>query len=291
MSDNNRPNQGLLRSHVVGALTPTSTIANRTGEPRPTLGTLLDFVSFGLAAAATIIIFSIASFSFLYTSEGMPRGSGIRDRGVEVEPVLSDGFLYTHANRPVLAERELLGSVAEATVSTSPDSPAAHHMRPPEVSGAQPGSEPLSPSASEGSATQDASLSGTAPMRPPEVSGAQPGSEPLSPSASEGSATQDASLSGTAPMPEELPIPAVQRDRVFPEFEINLGPSHEKMPTRNIQQGQSRDYYFSTNAAFWMYHLRKECGPIQEDPALHADCVRSFRAQYPVPAGRERTRN
>jgi len=200
MSDNNRPNQGLLRSHVVGALTPTSTIANRSGEPRPTLGTLLDFVSFGLAAAATIIIFSIASFSFLYTSEGMPRGSGIRDRGVEVEPVLSDGFLYTHANRPVLAERELLGSVAEATVSTSPDSPAAHHMRPPEVSGAQPGSEPLSPSASEGSATQDASLSGTAPMRPPEVSGAQPGSEPLSPSASEGSATQDASLSGTAPM-------------------------------------------------------------------------------------------
>ena len=108
MSDNNRPNQGLLRSHVVGALTPTSTIANRSGEPRPTLGTLLDFVSFGLAAAATIIIFSIASFSFLYTSEGMPRGSGIRDRGVEVEPVLSDGFLYTHANRPVLAERELL---------------------------------------------------------------------------------------------------------------------------------------------------------------------------------------
>ena len=99
-----RPNQGLLRSHVVGALTPTSTIANRSGEPRPTLGTLLDFVSFGLAAAATIIIFSIASFSFLYTSEGMPRGSGIRDRGVEVEPVLSDGFLYTHANRPVLAE-------------------------------------------------------------------------------------------------------------------------------------------------------------------------------------------
>ena len=254
MSDNDRPNQGLLRSHVVGALTPTSTIANRSGEPRPTLGTLLDFVSFGLAAAATIIIFSIASFSFLYTSEGMPRGSGIRDRGVEVEPVLSDGFLYTHANRPVLAERELLGSVAEATVSTSPDSPAAHHMR------------------------------------PPEVSGAQPGSEPLSPSASEGSATQDASLSGTAPMPEELPIPAVQRDRVFPEFEINLGPSHEKMPTRNIQQGQSRDYYFSTNAAFWMYHLRKECGPIQEDPALHADCVRSFRAQYPVHhASRTRT--
>jgi hypothetical protein len=310
----------LLPGLAIGALTSNSAMPSRTEEPRATLSTHL--VALGLVAATTIIIFGIASFSLLYTSEGMPRGSGIRDRGVEVKPVRSGVFPYTHANRPPLpAEAELPGPAAEATLSTSPPgSPASRDMqtpevsraqpvseplplgasegsampdaspsgtvltRPPEVREAQPVSEPLPPGASDGSAMQDASLSGTVLTRPPEVIGAQPVSEPLPPGASEGSATADASLIGTVPTP---PIPAEKRDPVFREMHqsVNLGgddaASHEKIPIKHVQQGQSHDHYFSTNAAFWRYRLRKECGPIKY-PALHDDCVRSFKAQYSI---------
>jgi hypothetical protein len=270
--------------------------------------------------------------------------------GFEVEPARSGGFPHIHPNHPpVPRETDLPSSAAQAAVSISPDRSAAHHMRlpevsdplppsaseasvtqdlslsgtaqtpPPEVSGAQSVSEPLLRSSSEGTANQDASLSGTAQTPPPEVSGAQSVSEPLLPSGSGGTATQDASLSGTAltrppevigtrPVPEPLlpraseesaaqgasligivptlPIPATQRDLVFRDFvihhdhKVNFGASYEKMPTRNIQQGQSHDSS-STSAVFWSYRVRKECGPIQ-DSVLHADCVRSFKAQYPV---------
>jgi hypothetical protein len=384
---------GLLPGLAIGALTSNLAMPSRNKEGRTPLSTLLDLVSLGLVAAASIIIFGIASFALLYTSEGMSRGSGIRDRGVEVKPSHSGVFPYTHAYPPLLPEEtELPGAAGEATLSTSPPgSPAGRDMQTPEVSRAQPVSEPLPPGASEGSATQDASLrgtvltrpsevseaqtvseplppgpsegsvmqdaslSGTVLTRPSEVTEAQPVSEQLPPGASEGSATQDASLSGTVltrpsevreaqavseplppgasegsamqdaslggtvmtrppevigaqPVSEPLPpgasegatadasligtvptppIPAEKRDPVFREMHqsVHLGgdnaASHEKIPIKDMQQGQSHDHYFSTNAAFWMYRLRKECGPIKY-PALHGDCVRSFKAQYPI---------
>ena len=393
MSDNDRSSLGLLPGLAIGALTSNLAMPSRNKEGRTPLSTLLDLVSLGLVAAASIIIFGIASFALLYTSEGMSRGSGIRDRGVEVKPSHSGVFPYTHAYPPLLPEEtELPGAAGEATLSTSPPgSPAGRDMQTPEVSRAQPVSEPLPPGASEGSATQDASLRGTVLTRPSEVSEAQTVSEPLppgpsegsvmqdaslsgtvltrpsevteaqpvsellSPGASEGSATQDASLSGTVltrpsevreaqavseplppgasegsamqdaslggtvmtrppevigaqPVSEPLPpgasegatadasligtvptppIPAEKRDPVFREMHqsVHLGgdnaASHEKIPIKHMQQGQSHDHYFSTNAAFWMYRLRKECGPIKY-PALHGDCVRSFKAQYPI---------
>jgi hypothetical protein len=250
------PNPGLLPDLAIGALTSNSAMAKRNEGSRPALSTLLDLVSAGLVAAATILIFSIASFSFLYTNEGLPRGSEIRDRGVEVKPEPSGVIPYSHANRPPgPAETELPGPAAEATLSTSPpESRLADDMQPPEIMGAQPaskpppgasegsttqdaalsramptqppeimGAQPVSeppPGASEASATQDASLSGTVPTQSPEVSGAQPASEPP-PGANEGSATQDASLSGTVPT---LPSPVEQRDRVFREFELHQHP-------------------------------------------------------------------
>ena len=393
MSDNDRSSLGLLPGLAIGALTSNLAMPSRNKEGRTPLSTLLDLVSLGLVAAASIIIFGIASFALLYTSEGMSRGSGIRDRGVEVKPSHSGVFPYTRAYPPLLPEEtELPGAAGEATLSTSPPgSPAGRDMQTPEVSRAQPVSEPLPPGASEGSATQDASLrgtvltrpsevseaqtvseplppgpsegsvmqdaslSGTVLTRPSEVTEAQPVSEQLPPGASEGSATQDASLSGTVltrpsevreaqavseplppgasegsamqdaslggtvmtrppevigaqPVSEPLPpgasegatadasligtvptppIPAEKRDPVFREMHqsVHLGgdnaASHEKIPIKHMQQGQSHDHYFSTNAAFWMYRLRKECGPIKY-PALHGDCVRSFKAQYPI---------
>ena len=171
----------------------------RTEEPRLMLRTFLGLIPFGLVAVAIIIMFSVASFFSLYTSEGTSRDSGHGDRGFEVEPARCGGFPYIHPNRPpVLAGTELAGSAAEATASTSSDSPGAHDMRLPDVSRTQLSPETLALSASEGSTTQDAPLNGTAQTRVPEVSGAQSVFEPLSASASEGSAGQDASLNGTA---------------------------------------------------------------------------------------------
>jgi hypothetical protein len=76
----------------------------RTEAPRLMISTLL-LIHFGLAAAATTITFSVASFSFLYTNEGTSRDpSG--DRGFEVESARSGGFPYIHPNcSPVLERR------------------------------------------------------------------------------------------------------------------------------------------------------------------------------------------
>ncbi len=205
----------------ISRLASTTTTANGTEEPRHMVSALIYVISVTLIAAATIVSFGIASFSFLNTSNEMP-SSGIRDWGVELKPVLSGVVPYTHANAATVpAETTFPTPAVEATLRASPpDGAAAHNMQPPGVSGPQPGSE-------------------------------QPG---LGTSAA--SATEDASRSGTMPT---LPIPAAQRDQVFREFEMLL----------------------SNNAGFRVDRLRKECGPIK-DPQLLGDCVRSFRAQYPV---------
>jgi hypothetical protein len=156
-------------------------MADRTEEPRFTLSALIYVVSFALFAAATIVSFSIASLSLLYTAKEMPEGSGIRDRRAELKPVLSDVVLYTHGNAaPVPAETRLPSPAAEATLRASPPAAlAAYDMQPLAVSG--------------------------------------PGSELPPLGASEASVTEDASRTGTTPT---LPIPAEQRDRVFREFEM-----------------------------------------------------------------------
>jgi hypothetical protein len=209
MSDNDRSSLKLLPGLAIGALTSNLAMPSRSEEGRTPLSTLLDLVSLGLVAAASIIIFGIASFALLYTSEGMSRGFGIRDRGVEVKPADSGVFPYTRAYPPPLPEEtELPGPAGEATLSTSPPgSPAGRDMQTPEVSRAQAVSEPLPPGPSEGSVMQGASLSGTELTRQPEVRETQPVSKPLPSGASEGSAMQDTSLSGTVMTrpPEVIP--------------------------------------------------------------------------------------
>ena len=158
----------------------------RTGEPRRTLSTLLNLVSFALVAGLTTIVFGVASFSTLYVSEATPSYSGYRYGSQEVEHGRSAVFPYIHHNRrPVSRETDPQSSAAEVTVSVLPDLSPAHHMRPPEVS------EPSPPGVGEASVTQDASLSGTTRTARPEVSGPSP------PGVDEGSATQDASVKVT----------------------------------------------------------------------------------------------
>ena len=202
-------------------MTSTTTTANRTEEPRNALSSLIYVISVTLVAAATIVSFGVASFSFLNTSNEMA-SSGIRDWGVELKPVLSGVVPSTHANAALVpAESPLPSPAAEATLRASPPvSAAPYNMQPPGVGGPQPGSKQPRLGTSAASATEDASRSGTMPT---------------------------------------LPIPAAQRDQVFREFEMLL---------RN-------------NAGFRSDRLRKECGPIK-DPRLLGDCIRLFRAQYPV---------
>src|SRR5947208_2341085 len=63
-----------------GAMSDTT----RTEAPRLMIGTSLGLIPFGLAGAATMITFAVASFSFLDTNEATSRDSG-GDRGFEVE--------------------------------------------------------------------------------------------------------------------------------------------------------------------------------------------------------------
>ncbi len=133
-------------------------VSPRTEKPG-LLHTLFYLVFAGLAAAVIIIAFGIASFSFLYIGKELPGGSHI-----------SGVFPYAHVDGAraalVPAETKLPNAAAKATPAQLPTAPATdNNMRPPEVSRAQPASEPL-PS-DEVSATQDDSLGGTSPKLSP----------------------------------------------------------------------------------------------------------------------------
>jgi len=74
MSDNDRSSLGLLPGLAIGALTSNLAMPSRNEEGRTPLSTLLDLVSLGLVAAASIIIFGIASFAFaLYQRRNVER--------------------------------------------------------------------------------------------------------------------------------------------------------------------------------------------------------------------------
>jgi hypothetical protein len=98
-----------------------SAMDNRTGNPRPMLSTLLNLAGFGLAAATSIVLWGIASFSFLDTkqrniqNDRHPRPVRRSTTGASAGPV----------------EAELRGLRAEAAFSTpARDSPAVHDTRP-----------------------------------------------------------------------------------------------------------------------------------------------------------------
>jgi hypothetical protein len=264
MQDSDRDNQVMLPAPAEPS---TSTVGGRTRELRVTSWTLLDLVSVWFVAATTIIFFGIASLSFLHFSKEIPRVSDIRDRGVAVKLERFNVFPHIHSNAApaalVPAMTTLPSSVAKAIPRTSTTrGPATGNARPPESSGARPVSAPLPPGASE-------------------ASGARHNSEPFLLGINEEAATPDESQGGALPTPA---VPTQQRDQPFHEFEThhnqNVGLDGNNAVLREKTAVQSMPKSQSHNAAFWRYRLRKECGPIR-DPALSADCVRSFSAQYP----------
>jgi hypothetical protein len=47
-------------------------------------------------------------------------------------------------------------------------------------------------------------------------------------------------------------------------------------PAENVAASQRYDNLLETNRSFRHFHMRKECGPIRGDMALHGDCLASF---------------
>jgi hypothetical protein len=69
----------------------------------------------------------------------------------------------------------------------------------------------------------------------------------------------------------------------------SFGRWHET-PAENVRKSQWYDHLLSTNARFRTYRIRKECGPIVNDPELRSECVRSFDVYEPVGPGYKRRR-
>ena len=58
-------------------------------------------------------------------------------------------------------------------------------------------------------------------------------------------------------------------------------------PAANNAASARYDYLLETNLTFRHYRMRKECGPIRDDMALHGSCLASFD-QYEPWRGRAR---
>jgi hypothetical protein len=69
----------------------------------------------------------------------------------------------------------------------------------------------------------------------------------------------------------------------------SYGRSHDT-PAENVRKSQWYDHLLSTNASFRTYRMRKECGPIVNDPELRSECVGSFDVYEPVGPGYKRRR-
>jgi len=52
--------------------------------------------------------------------------------------------------------------------------------------------------------------------------------------------------------------------------------SFAQTPEENVAASQRYDYLLETNLSFRHYRMRKECGPIRTDMALHGSCLASF---------------
>jgi hypothetical protein len=61
----------------------------------------------------------------------------------------------------------------------------------------------------------------------------------------------------------------------------SAGGLHET-PAENVRKSQMYDHLLSTNPRFRAYRMRKECGPIANDPELRHDCLASFNVYEPA---------
>jgi hypothetical protein len=254
-------------------------------EAMPTVGMLFQLVSIGLVAAATAIMFSIASFSFLpIDTETLTRSStdhgGVEFNFIRYSPLRSIGGNAT--------------SIPARTTSLVPDttlgiSSPLRSETPSVLTTATPDLD-VSADRDAGASILKPRGTSTRPTRSvmdtpwPEIGSFQvPPAEPI-PLPDEVNAPGDAS-------PRTMPAtstPAAEQKEILQQLELQQNQpakrdeadllSDAKAPAQNAQNGRDVGYPLSPHAAF-RYRVRKECGPI-DDPVLYLHCVASFGVHY-----------
>jgi hypothetical protein len=237
--------------------------AGRGNKSGASAGAFFHLAFIGLIGAATVIMFSVASVSFLYTGEGPIAGSR-NAAAVSAEaflPTLESAKLFPASpfQSPSTSDTpELTGSEANfrrpsgdrdvsAIPSGRPDaspisSPSADTMRSTEVGGLQPlVREPLPAAAT--SVTPDRSSS------TPTV---------------ESSAEQPDQISRDGGIQQHQPVDPVHGDVIL----------EEKTPAQKVQEKAIRRQPVNPNAAL-QRRVQKECGPITF-AALRRHCIASF---------------
>jgi hypothetical protein len=212
----------------------------RSDEAVPTRGLLLQLVSIGLVAVSTIILFSIASFSFFANRPQML-------------PSTSSGYsLSSHAGANagmVPADRTSPGAISES--SQAHDANAAI-QEPPKA-------------ATEGAAISAVDTS--------QANGSQSlAAVPLS-LADETSGPVETSARAIPAKPTEM-----QQDQSAQRDQPGVVPD-SNMPEQGTQNRRGSGYPRSSQADF-QYRVKKECGPIINDPVLYRHCVSTFGVRY-----------
>jgi hypothetical protein len=223
----------------------------RSDKPRGTGGVCLHLVFVGLVAAATVMMFSIASVSLLYC-----KGPITRSRIGSTSLPYNDphaGAISAEPSPPILDSPKVLSAAAQI--------PSIDETT--ELTGAKPSIEPpayrrdVSATPSE---TPDTfavwNPSGSDTIRPTEADGSGPlAREPLR--TAEASVTPANPLQGNLIWDEKGSAQKVQNKRVY---------RHPATPDAALQT-----------------RVQKECGPIIF-PALRRHCIASFGVPHPSPA-------
>ena len=239
----------------------------------PETSGVLHLVAFGLAAAATITPFTVASVS-LFGDGQEPHASSQSDR---------HGFRYTDDKPAPFSPQTYSPSSASATLPLAAPAQAASSSEIRAASDSRPGLELPSPDYDarlvlearpelESSAitkSQSAQLSGS---EQPDIEGRPFGDEL---SAAAGPFRQ--------PAPVENPDDEISRNllnqRDEPaKFHQNNAPSDAEAPPMGVQKQSLHLQLVNPNSAF-RARVQKECGPITF-PALYRHCVASFHVRH-----------
>jgi hypothetical protein len=194
-------------------------LSDRIGKPRLAEGLLLYLVSVALAAAAIIILFSVASISLLDTRKETLTGSRIDNNPIE-ETLIGTVVSYTDSIVAAVPVQAKSPSEANKLPSSTPVPPPSDI--PGEETMAEPALNPPPDGEASAAAVETPRGSTRGPSTeetpPPELSGSQEMiAQPLS-TADEASAAQHAS----GPTIPTLATSDEQRDQMFQDLEIQL---------------------------------------------------------------------
>jgi hypothetical protein len=240
----------------------------------PETSGVLHLVAFGLAAAATTTLFSVASVSLF--------GAGTEPH--TISRIEGHGFRYTDNNPAPPFGQTYSPSSASATLPLAAPAQAASSSEIPAASDSRPGLEQRSPDYDARTIVFEA--------RPELESSAIPKSQSVQVSGSEQPDIEgrpfDDELSAAAgssrhPVPVENPDDEISRNllnqRDEPaKFPQNNAPSDAEAPPMGVQKQSLHLQLVDPNSAV-RARVQKECGPITF-PALYRHCVASFRIRH-----------